>query len=272
MADELDDGLLLEDELVAYSDDAASDAEARAKRPAPPSTDDAAAAKKRKRREQAKAQRRKKAAKLQEQASAAQKIAQQPRDLQADFLVGLQRKAFPKLSELELQELRVPVVARHDELQDTKQPWMTEPGTPYLLVLTGNAQRAADLTRALRVLLPGTDEPPAKRRKGASSPAPTVAKLFARHFKLEEQVSWLKSQPAPIAVGTPHRVQALLEQRALRIEHLQAVLVDASWTDAKQRAVFDTPETRDALLALLAESSVRVLLQKPSDPCRVVLY
>jgi len=154
-----------------------------------------------------------------------------------------------------------------------KQPWMTEPGTPYMLVLTGNAQRAADLTRALRVLLPGTDEPPAKRRKGtASSPVPTVAKLFARHFKLEEQVSWLKSQATPIAVGTPHRVQALLEQRALHVDHLQALLVDASWTDAKQRAVFDTPETRDALLALLAENSVRALLQKPTDPCRVVLF
>jgi len=59
MADELDDGLLLEDELVAYSDDA-SDAEVRPQHHAPPpSTDDAAAAKKRKRREQAKAQRRK---------------------------------------------------------------------------------------------------------------------------------------------------------------------------------------------------------------------
>jgi len=150
---------------------------------------------------------------------------------------------------------------------------MTESGTPYLLVLTGNAQRAADLTRALRSLLPGTDEPPAKRRKGgASSPTPTVAKLFARHFKLEEQVSWLNSQATPIAVGTPHRVQALLEQRALHIEHLQAVLVDASWMDAKQRAVFDTPETRYSLLTLLAESSVRALLQKPSDPCRVVLF
>lgn len=166
-----------------------------------------------------------------------------------------------------------PVIARHDELQDTTHPWMTESGTPYLLVLTGNAQRAADLTRALRSLLPGTDEPPAKRRKGgASSPTPTVAKLFARHFKLEEQVSWLNSQATPIAVGTPHRVQALLEQRALHIEHLQAVLVDASWMDAKQRAVFDTPETRYSLLTLLAESSVRALLQKPSDPCRVVLF
>jgi len=60
MADELDDGLLLEDELVAYSDDAASDAEASPQIHAPPSSaEDAATAKKRKRREQAKVQRRK---------------------------------------------------------------------------------------------------------------------------------------------------------------------------------------------------------------------
>lgn len=167
-----------------------------------------------------------------------------------------------------------PVVARHEELQDQKQPWWSEPGTPYMLVLTGNAQRAADLTRTLRTLLPGSDEPPAKRRKGAASSTstPTVAKLFARHFKLDEQVSWLQSQVTPIAVGTPHRVQALLEQGALHVEHLQALLVDASWTDAKQRAVFDTPETRDALLALWAERKVRAMLQAPSGSCRVFLF
>lgn len=56
MADELEDNLLLEDELVAYSDDGTSDVERKAP---PSSTEDAAAAKKRKRREQAKAQRRK---------------------------------------------------------------------------------------------------------------------------------------------------------------------------------------------------------------------
>lgn len=149
-------------------------------------------------------------------------------------------------------------------------PWMKEPGRPFLLVLTGNAQRAADLTRALRPLLPGTDR---ARVDGSSAPMPlTVAKLFARHFKLNEQVSWLQSQATPIAVGTPHRVQALLEHDALHLEHLRCLLVDTSWTDAKQRAILDTPETRDALFALLAEKRVRALFQAPTASCQVLLF
>lgn len=82
-----------------------------------------------------------------------------------------------------------------------------KPGSPALLMLTGNAMRAADLARGLRSLLPAStaskDARPKKRAKTEASSSkkaaakdddegdeegrPTVGKLFARHFK----VSWL---------------------------------------------------------------------------------
>lgn len=110
MADELDDGLLLDDDLVAASDDGRSDAEGGTAEPTTrPATD-----KKKQRREKAKAQRRKvrgaltqKSAAFQAQVDATRTVAQQPSDLQADYVAALQRKAFPKLSELELQEMRL---------------------------------------------------------------------------------------------------------------------------------------------------------------------
>ena len=100
MGDDLDDGLLLDEHLIAQSDDEQA--------PAVPDAVDATTQKKRKRREHAKTQRRKKAAVRQEQSEAALTVAQQPSDIQADFLRTTQRKAFPKLSDLELQETGVP--------------------------------------------------------------------------------------------------------------------------------------------------------------------
>lgn len=150
---------------------------------------------------------------------------------------------------------------------------MTEKGAPYILVVSGNAQRAADIARPLRTLLPSDEARPAKRRKGASDDkgGAGVAKLFARHFKVDEQVAHLAEHPAPLAVGTPHRIQQLLERNALRTEHLAAVVVDHSWTDAKMRTIFDTPETHDALVALLSEGALRDAFRR-KEPCKLVLY
>jgi uncharacterized protein YdcH (DUF465 family) len=39
----------------------------------------------------------------------------------------------------------------------------------------------------------------------------TVAKLFAKHIKLQDSVKFLKSSRTGIAVGTPQRLQALMD-------------------------------------------------------------
>lgn len=160
-----------------------------------------------------------------------------------------------------------------DDLAQADAPWRKEHGAPRLLMVTGNAQRAADIARALRALLPSDDTRPAKRRKGAEpSTAGGVAKLFARHFKVDEQVTHLQENAAPLAVGTPHRVQQLLERGALRTDHLVALVVDHSWTDAKMRTIFDTPETRDALVQLLSDATLRAAYMRATMPCKLVLY
>lgn len=234
---------------------------------------------------------------------AGQAIALQPADRQADFLLAQQRRAFPKLSALELQEMQVPaasicetyafdkertlanlplflhtrtslyspdVVTANDAFA-AAQPWMTEHGAPYLVYIAGNALRAAELARTLRTLLPAHEARPAKRRKGAEAETSGVAKLFARHFKVKEQAAHLRAHPAPIAVGTPHRIQQLLADGALRTDHLHAIVLDHSWTDAKLRTIFDTPETRDALVALLSDATLHALFQRKT-PCRLALY
>ena len=77
------------------------------------------------------------------------------------------------------------------------------------------------------------------------------AKLFAKHFKVEEQVTFLKTKVVQVAVGTPNRLTRLLED----VDYMQdvsTVLVDASFKDSKQRTIFDIPETRKDTFDLLA--------------------
>lgn len=257
--------------------------------------------------------------------------------MQADYLSTKQSASFAKLSDLELEELRLgesmlldttafdqprtlatladfvrscmPSTAR--SVNDANHPSVSEPGQPALIMLTGNAQRAADLARSLRAVGPqlsgsaeasnNDDEDraagPAKRRKlggnGASKPAAgkdgkagagkkegnkallggfSVAKLFARHFKLKEHEAWLREHTTPLAAGTPQRVAALIASGSLRLDALQAIVIDQTWVDAKQRSVFDSFETRDELMKLLAQDAVMGALKRSKAPAKLVLF
>ncbi len=253
-------------------------------------------------------------------------MATQPSDLQADYLTSKQSASFAKLSELELEELRLresmlldttafdkprtvdtladfvrkcmPSIAKN--IVDSQHPSVSKPGHPALVILTGNALRAADLARGLRSLgpqLPDSEDRstgPAKKRKvtNGSNKAQkddadaksgskdskallggfSVAKLFARHFKLKEHEAWLREHTTPLAAGTPQRVAALIALGSLHLDSLQALVIDQTWVDAKQRNVFDTFETRDELMKLLALDAVMAALKRSTSPTKLVLF
>ena len=69
-----------------------------------------------------------------------------------------------------------------------------------------------------------------------------VAKLFAKHFKVPEQIEFLKANPCCIATGTPNRLLKLIDTTALSLEGLQLLVVDVH-RDLKQRTILDLPET-----------------------------
>lgn len=73
-----------------------------------------------------------------------------------------------------------------------------------------------------------------------------VAKLFAKHVKLEEHINYLKKTKIGSAVGTPARVGKLLcDTDALSVSALTHIILDVSYHDAKNRSLLDIPETRD---------------------------
>lgn len=63
-----------------------------------------------------------------------------------------------------------------------------------------------------------------------------IAKLFAKHFKVAEQEKLLESTVIGIASGTPNRLGKLADLAALKLDHLQLLILDVH-LDAKQRCV-----------------------------------
>ncbi|PWN46168.1 hypothetical protein IE81DRAFT_363580 [Ceraceosorus guamensis] len=172
---------------------------------------------------------------------------------------------------------------------DNLQPHEVQAAQPVCLVVTGNAMRAADLCRSLRAFLGSRTGPeeksqessgagqkqksnkPAKKQEASSKVERgklTVAKLFARHFKLKEHVEWLKDNKIPLAAGTPQRLRALLEAEnphsaeseptsALDLSKLQLLVLDVTWRDEKERGLLEGFETRDETVRLLICDQLR---------------
>jgi U3-containing 90S pre-ribosomal complex subunit len=79
-----------------------------------------------------------------------------------------------------------------------------------------------------------------------------VAKLFAKHITIEEQVTQLQESPFPVAVGTPHRILALAKQGALTFEKTLCIALDTAVND-KKFSVYTLPDTVPHTQDLLRE-------------------
>ncbi|KAK7015040.1 protein cms1 [Favolaschia claudopus] len=190
-------------------------------------------------------------------------ITDQPPHALAEYLAAFQSKTFASvMSPLELEDIRIPV----DSIADTTM-W-TGPrtldnlvdfiikvlpnlrlrlsqksktnGAPTLLFVSGAALRVVDVTRVLK-------DKKLRGEKGAE-----VAKLFAKHFKLSEHVTYLRRTKIGSAAGTPGRIGKLLcETDALAVNALSHIILDVSFRDSKKRNMLDIPETRDEVFKMV---------------------
>lgn len=130
-------------------------------------------------------------------------------------------------------------------------------GAPHTLVVSGAGLRAAEAVRALRKF----------QKKGN-----TVAKLFAKHFKIEEQVAFLKKTRSGLAVGTPQRLIDLLENDALSTAKLKRIVIDASHIDQKKRGILDMRETMMPLVQLLTRKELKEKYTDPDQRIDLIFY
>jgi len=179
--------------------------------------------------------------------------------LLADYINARTRHYQKELSTVELEELFIPSHSIKDcsswaeprtldnlaaflKSQDKalKSTEKKPAGAPHTIVVTSSGIRAADTFRALKTGLP---------KQGVKNP--NVAKLFAKHIKLAEQVALLKKKNIDFGVGTPERLTQLLEEGALSTANLKRVVVDVSYIDTKKRGILDMKELHEPLVKLL---------------------
>ncbi|KAE9406421.1 hypothetical protein BT96DRAFT_915388 [Gymnopus androsaceus JB14] len=270
--DDLDDGFVLEDDYVANSDEEVDGSldeveDSPQEDQAGPSVqpdDDASNAKKRKQREKNK-ERKAKRRKLIESSESDQSHspAERPPHELSDYLCSMQTKSFPKMSVLELEDMRIPessiadttswtgprtldyladfIIKTVPKLHTRLSQKSKNTGSPTLLFVTSAALRVADVTRMLKD----------KRLRGDKGGERT--KISA-------------------AVGTPGRIGKLLcETDALTISACTHIVLDISWKDSKKRNLLDIPETRDEVFRSIL-GAPKVLEAIKAGKIQIVLF
>ncbi|KAF8630060.1 hypothetical protein AX15_003120 [Amanita polypyramis BW_CC] len=291
--DGLEDDFVVDHDLIAQSDEeiydgfslsdnALSETSAGTGSPDPAPVDPGQDDKKRKRRAKERERKAKKRKLAESGESAVVSIADQsPSDL-SNYLASLQARSASKFSALELEDILIPEISIVDtqawtgsrtldnlvefiakvlptlHVQLGKRP--KNNGSPTLLFITGAALRVADVTRAL------------KNKKLGGKENGEVAKLFAKHIKLAEHVTYLKRTKIGIAVGTPGRVGKLLgDTDALSVSSLSHIILDVTHRDPKNRNILDIPETRDEVLQSVL-AAPKVLQGIKGGKIRVVFF
>ncbi|CED84815.1 Predicted DEAD-box-containing helicase [Phaffia rhodozyma] len=155
-------------------------------------------------------------------------------------------------------------------LQNLPRPLPKSPptvnGAPHVLILASSGIRCADLVRELRDIIAkesgvvpvveGEDSTGSAKgygkgktngkgkgkTTGDSKGNGEIAKLFAKHFKLAEHITYLSTTKISLAVGTPHRVGELIRANALKPPPY--ILLDLTYKDAKSRTLLESPEGR----------------------------
>jgi len=237
---------------------------------------------KRKRREKEKAKKEKRRKlEIQEHCASdgSQTLGRLPPGEAATFLSKHYQKAHPKLSALELQDLQISASCIADTSSysgsrsaDELGNFITHNfprlllrlgqnprsnGAPTLLYIASAAMRVIEITRILQ------------RYRGTRGGE--VAKLFAKHNKLQDHITYLKRTKIGAAVGTPGRLTQLFENEVLSITALTHIFLDVTHHDTKKRTILDIPETRDELFhGILDRQSIRQVLS--SGQVQVVLF
>lgn len=134
-----------------------------------------------------------------------------------------------------------------------KSLFMKKTGSPSILIITSSAIRAVELNRLVKEFLDSKCK---------------VAKLFAKHMKIEDQKKFLTKTNCQVGIGTPGRLLLLLKQGVLQLESLVAVVLDWNWRDSKLKRLQDIPEIRQDLVLLLKDFLMETVR---GSPCRLAL-
>lgn len=124
----------------------------------------------------------------------------------------------------------------------------TEECSPRVVVVCSGARRGCDVIQIL-----------SKHYKCK------VGKLFAKHFRIQDQIEVLNATDFPIVVGTPHRLHKLVEMGSLSLSQTLLVVVDMC-KDVKGFHVMSLCDTKNDFYTFMGTSC-----SKEKDHLRIAL-
>ena len=135
---------------------------------------------------------------------------------------------------IESNELNIKHVIDNNELKS---------GSPLVIVMASSASRCIELIKEYRTIT-----------------STRIAKLFSRHIKITEQVSFLCNNKVSIGVGTPSRILKMKEENEI-FENTKLFLIDGNHVDVKGQTVLTLDSCRNDAFKVIHE----VLLLKRDD-------
>eukprot|EP00123_Amoebidium_parasiticum_P016218 comp23339_c3_seq1/m.38487 comp23339_c3_seq1/g.38487 ORF comp23339_c3_seq1/g.38487 comp23339_c3_seq1/m.38487 type:complete len:304 (-) comp23339_c3_seq1:383-1294(-) len=119
---------------------------------------------------------------------------------------------------------------------------LRKPGHPTIVIITLGGQRAADIFKEMR-------EFHSMARMG---------KLFAKHISVEEQKKFLETTKTRVVVGTPNRIDKLVEIGALGLSNVKYIILDCN-RDVKGMNLFRIKAVRDDFFKLFRSHLAKVV-------------
>ncbi|PBP17529.1 hypothetical protein BUE80_DR011525 [Diplocarpon rosae] len=198
--------------------------------------------------------------------------------LLADYVAKQTKKHESDLSTIELEDKYLPASAIQDTTSWTKprtlenlpaflekfagnstKLWSASKknGAPHTIIVSAAGLRAAEVARMMRTF---------------STKDATVAKLFAKHIKLQDSIKFLNSTRTGIAVGTPARLKDLMDDGALQVDRLERIVVDASHIDVKKRGILEMKETQVPLTVWLGQKYFMEKYGSKPDGIQLLFY
>eukprot|EP00213_Chloropicon_mariensis_P005817 CAMPEP_0197475792 /NCGR_PEP_ID=MMETSP1309-20131121/7200_1 /TAXON_ID=464262 /ORGANISM="Genus nov. species nov., Strain RCC998" /LENGTH=220 /DNA_ID=CAMNT_0043015909 /DNA_START=60 /DNA_END=718 /DNA_ORIENTATION=- len=138
----------------------------------------------------------------------------------------IEREDFKSILDSKLIKILPEKVAVHMQIVDSFPSWKKQVsriqsnGAPLWIILCSSADRCISILKELKDL-----------RRSAK-----FGKLFSRHMKVHEQVSFLEREAVHVVVGTPARVLKLCELSKLKLSELKVLFLDKQ-KDQKQRSL-----------------------------------
>ena len=133
-------------------------------------------------------------------------------------------------------------------------------GAPIVIIVSASAVRANDITKTLSPVF-------------GSSRCP-VAKMFAKHLKVSDQMALLKEKDVRVMAGTPARLRKLADDslnpvpRGLILDRLRLLVIDLH-RDVKGYDIFSLPELAKDLIEFVR---IYLLTRLRNKDLRIMLY